>query len=311
MKKPRLTILTRAVGFHPLSKEWLSSIVKKVIGRVRGPEAVFRSLVDGLKEAEYAFNVNPLSMTNVSDKVVVLSGVDALEQMIDAKQNGSVKTLFAGPNVAVSTKDFNSILESNDIDKIIVNSEWTKDHTIVVSPALSNKVIIWPCGVKVPDVQKKIDANKTLIYKKNVSEEVLKEVTDYFSDINQPFEILEYGSFSQQKYFNTLKETEVLIYLQNSESQGLAMFEAWARNIPTLVYEHGVFTDKNGNKTEGKISAPYLTQNCGLSFKKAQFKEVWHSYQSSKNSFSPRAYINTNFTDKITALNLINEINNV
>lgn len=313
--KTRLTILTRTPGFHPFSKEFIASIVKKILGRVRGPEAVTRSLVSGLSELQVSFNINPLLTSSISETVVVLSSVSALKKALELKSQGKIKYIFAGPNVLVSSKDENGLLENPAINAVIVNSDWTRDHILTLSPQLKDKLIIWPCGVVLPPLthsKKESQRADVVIYRKQVPEEVLREVLAYMQEINQPYTLLTYGMFSQKKYFDTLTKARVMIYLQKSESQGLAIFEAWARSVPTINYEHGVFEDKdfltNRIQTKGKISAPYISSQSGITFKAGEFAQAWKDFIAQEKTFNPRLYIEQNFTDKITAQNLLNQI---
>lgn len=309
-ERPLLTILTRIPGFHPFSKEFWFYCIKKLIGRQRGPEAVARSLAQGLTELNYSFNVNPLFESQIGDTVLVLSGIQALEKALLLKRHGKIKKLFAGPNIVVSPKDHDGILENTLIDIVVTNSKWTEDHVLLLSPILKSKTIIWPCGVVLPETKKEEQAPLVLIYKKDVSEDIDSEVISTLKKHDIAYDVLTYGTFSQNEYFEKLTKTKVLIYLQKSESQGLAMFEAWARNVPTLVYESGVFTDKSGNITHGKISAPYLAPQAGLAFSQNEFEQVWNSFAQSEKSFSPRLYIEQQFTDRITAEHLLKLIDN-
>ena len=88
-----------------------------------------------------------------------------------------------------------------------------------------------------------------------------------------------------------------MIYLSVSESQGLAMFEAWARNVSTLVWEKGEY-EGDGKSISGKISAPYLTDQVGLAFSSVEdFSRQLEVFL--KFGFNPRKYVEENFSNKI------------
>ncbi|MCX6716964.1 MAG: hypothetical protein NTV72_03500 [Candidatus Taylorbacteria bacterium] len=63
-----------------------------------------------------------------------------------------------------------------------------------------------------------------------------------------------------------------MIYLQEVESQGIALQESWAKDVPTLVWnkEFFVYPNINYKVSDENISAPYLTEQNGMFFKNAE-----------------------------------------
>jgi hypothetical protein len=53
-----------------------------------------------------------------------------------------------------------------------------------------------------------------------------------------------------------------MIYFSSTESQGIAMQEAWSYDVPTLVYSQPYYFIKN--KRFNASSSPYLTKYCGF-----------------------------------------------
>jgi len=102
-----------------------------------------------------------------------------------------------------------------------------------------------------------------------------------------------------------------MIYLVESESQGLALAEAWLRNVPTFVWNRGYWQYGNYSWRDDKISAPYLTDECGLFFRDYNdFKEKLPLFLTKLSQFQPRKYALNNFIDVITTrkyLEIINE----
>jgi hypothetical protein len=106
--------------------------------------------------------------------------------------------------------------------------------------------------------------------------------------------VFSYGSFSKKEYAQALRKTKAMIYLQTVESQGLALQEAWAHDVPTLVWNAGSFTYPRTSVTAiGPISAPYLTEQAGIFFGTAKelhlilpvfIKKV------NESTFAPRDY---------------------
>jgi hypothetical protein len=50
------------------------------------------------------------------------------------------------------------------------------------------------------------------------------------------------------------------IYLQTTETQGMALQEARMMNVPTFVWNRGYFKNKYLFWADSKISAPYLDE---------------------------------------------------
>ncbi|MCX6716965.1 MAG: hypothetical protein NTV72_03505 [Candidatus Taylorbacteria bacterium] len=152
---------------HPniFKKENILYKIKKNILKDRGPSAVLESLTLGLNKAKIAYSLN--SPLKKMETVHILSGVSALKWAIDLKRSGYIKELIAGPNLVVTPRDDNSILIDKNIDKILLPSEWTAKFYSSISPEISNKIFIWPAGVKCELThKKKSESLKCLIYKK-------------------------------------------------------------------------------------------------------------------------------------------------
>ena len=100
-----------------------------------------------------------------------------------------------------------------------------------------------------------------------------------------------------------------MIYLSESESQGLALQEAWIRNVPTLVWDGG-YWQCGKYKWQGSSSAPYLTKDCGMFFKgKEDFINKFETFLKNLPNFQPREYSLENFTDETATKNYLKIIN--
>lgn len=288
-----------------LLPRWKNSI-KSLLGKVRGPEAVLDSLIKGLNELGVGYCVNYRHPPN--DIVAcVLSGAETLKWAIAQKQTGKIEKIIAGPNIVITPNDRQGLLKHPLIDKIIVPSQWVKEFYSLLAPEISSKIRIWAAGVEVPesfDERKEFDF---LVFNKIQPQSLFVQVSDFLTAQNPQFQIIDYGNFGQTDYFNLLKQSKNLIYLSASESQGLALFEAWARNVPALVWEPGVFK-YSGVEVSGKIAAPYLSMAAGESFKDIdEFKRILPKFLNS--GFSPRQYVLENFTNKICARKYLDIIN--
>jgi glycosyltransferase involved in cell wall biosynthesis len=88
-----------------------------------------------------------------------------------------------------------------------------------------------------------------------------------------------------------LNDCVALVYIGKSESQGIALLEAWAMNVPTFVYKANnpiSITSEHGTLILGPdqySAAPYLTDERGLFW--SNVSELG-SYLKDINHFSPR-----------------------
>jgi len=286
----------------------VKNAVKALLGRrTRGPEAVRQSLFTGFKElgVEFSFNAR---VNRPIEVACVLSGVKTLRWAIGLKKKGLIKKIIAGPNIAVSPKEENGLLEHSSIDKVVVPSCWIRDFYLTLSPSLAEKIQVWPAGVTVPPKTAKKKKYDFLVYNKIGENILFLDIREFLKGNDANFKIITYGKFNQKEYFELLDESKYEIYLSESESQGLAMFEAWARDVPTLVWERG-FWQKGANSWNGFTTSEYLTKQEGLRFK--DFKEFKVLFlKLSREKFSPREYISKNFTNRIGAKNYLTVINN-
>lgn len=264
-----------------------------------GPTNVFINLTEGLKNNGIKFNVNP-SKDKAYNVCLVLSGIDNLKKCIIFKKEKNIKMLLAGPNVVTVPSEHSYIIFSKSIDKILVPSDWVKKVYLNYKKECKN-ISIWFSGVRIYNF-KSSNRNKVLIYLKNKNK-FFEKCISYLIVNNINFEILKYGSFTQKKYFKLLKETRILIYFSSSESQGIAMQEAWSNNVPTLVYKQSFLT--YGKKKFKASSSPYLNKNCGYFFK--NFKEFVTRFDklNYNKKIKPKYWLNNNMSQDISVKKLL------
>lgn len=286
---------------NPLTIEFWKWIARKILRKYSGPDAVLDSLTRGLTELQVPFRVNPLYVSK-SSTVHVLNGIKVLEEMIQKKQSGTIKKLIAGPNLVILPHDNNEILNSKEIDNILVVSQWTHDFYCKNLSEIKEKISIWPAGVRIPRKSPLAKKSFCIVYKKNVPDDIFNEVLVQLKKNNIDYVLLNYSNFNQKKYFNLLNEASFMIYLQEVESQGIALQEAWVRDVPTLVWNKESFTYSNGEEVFGNIAAPFLTEKCGLFFKdKESFENSLDLFIKNIDNFRAKTYCIENLSDKKSA----------
>ena len=274
-----------------------------------GHYAVTRSLVEGLKKNNIKFNYNPSHKKDIAANVIVLAGTERLKDLVRLKQEGKIKTLFAGPNIFESPLEEDGILTDPEIDRCIVPSEWIKSHFIQESETLQNKIEIWHAGVdteywKPVAGQKR---NKVIIYWKTETEDFYLSVENLIRQYGYEPATIKYGSYSIEEYKERLNESVFIVFISRSESQGIAMAEAWSMNVPVYAWDPGKLEYKNRNYSQ-VTSCPYLTNESGMKWTDLdQLKEILEKTKNDISRFQPRKYALRHFSDEHTSAELVSK----
>ena len=271
--------------------------------RPRGPEAVLASLQRGLAVEGVDFALNPRRLA-AEGVVGVLSGHDALARAIEWRQGGSGRRLLAGPNLVILPSDEPELMTAPEIDLCLVPSEWVKRLYEEDSPELRGRVAVWPAGVD-PDYWTPGEpSRRALVYVKRVDGQRNvedAEVAGARSALERAgFEVvpLEYGTFKPSAYRSALRGAALMVFFSPTESQCLALVEAWAADVPTLVWDCGRLEYK-GRVYEGS-SAPYLSPATGAAFS-GDSGDLIARWDELRPGFRPREWVLENMTDAVCA----------
>jgi len=264
----------------------------------RGHPAVTRSILTGLKELNFPIIYNPILSFRITDTVWVLSGVNTLKYALSLKKRGLVKYIVAGPNIVTFSDDFDSVIGSPLVDLCLVPSIYVRNHYLKYCPTLAGRCDIWPAGVDInfwePLGRK---ANKVLIYVKDV--DLIEEANQLTRMLlNKDIECLKivYGTYTPTDYLDLLNQSACMIVYCRSESQGLALAEAWSTNVPTFVKKINSDTI-NGRMFEGS-SSPYLSNHTGDYFTTAaEAEKLVFDLISGQSEYAPRALVKDNMSD--------------
>jgi hypothetical protein len=329
MPRPVLSILTDPLPIgrdsFPEAARRIARIMKYILrkrsfashSRFRGHFAVTRSLVEGLEKIGADFNYNPNQLSELGDNVVVLAGVRTLRQAIRLKKKGRIRKLFAGPNIVHFSSDFGSILASPDVAAAIAPCDWVIESYVRDNPSLLGRIFAWPAGVDTaflkPDAGIKRD--RILIFDKQPATddpERIKPFVNYLQDQGWTVDVLERRKckvgYTQEHYLQLLQHTCLMVgFTGGSESQGLAWAEAWAADVPTLLWRN------TQQVLHGRLlrvsTAPYLCEQNGLFFDDLeQFKQQFAYWQAHRAQFAPRGWVLENMSDEVCARQLYEKV---
>ncbi|TAN34178.1 glycosyltransferase family 1 protein [Patescibacteria group bacterium] len=324
-----LIILTKSPKAGLFSKEIYWRVLRRLAGVKRGPDAVMDSLLRGLDELKrpYLLNVKSTEI-KPEDTVFVNGSLETLQWAI--KERKKFKKLVAGPNLVVTPNDGGGIINAPEIDLILQPSDWVRDFYLSISPRLSEKIKVWPAGVRVPEItnnrREKIlvfvknslsggelqalkNALAALSYKFIIKRSERSESEAFTSEraqIKYPVGFIFYDDYKQADYFRELNQAKAMLYFSLSESQGLALQEAWARNVPTLVWDRGRYEYNNYFWCAKNISCPYLNERCGMTFADfAELPAILEEFLRVLKRFDPRAYVEEQLSDLRSAEKLL------
>jgi len=314
LSKVQLTILTALI---PEYRGVVQSLVGGAAEKLRllcghnlrqgGHYAVTRSLVEGLKRIGANFNYNPVHKDHVGETVVVLADRGALEQAIAWKRDGRIGRLLAGPNLVVLPSDAPGLITAPEIDVYLVNSEWTYSAYLEAAPELERNCVIWAAGVDTefwkPLFHSARD-RRILIYQKNAPLALVDGCRRVVEKHGFTSVTLNYGEYDANRFLSELRMSHAAIFFSQSESQGIALAEAWAVNVPTMVWNPGWLA--YDGKMLKSSSAPYLTEATGLFFTGLEdFERTFEEWKGKKDCFSPRVWVTDHMTDEICAMKLL------
>ena len=284
---------------HPYSFEKITIFNKDCYN---GPNSVVLSLLRGLQQFPIKYTRNPELPTDCAPIVVVLSDVEYLAKVIAWKQAGYVTHIFAGPNLMHRSHDCDRILARDEVDIVLVPSEWVLVSYIQDDECLRNKIRVWYAGVdeqqwKPLSKSKRAKSNNVLIYVKNDENSLSYAVERLLKQYQWNPIRLNYGSYIHADYYKLLSEVSFAVFLSRSESQGISLAEAWAMDVPTLVWNPQDLV-AYGKKFDPISSSPYLTNYTGMEWKTEQdLEQLLKTMHKKLPTFSPRSWVLQHMTD--------------
>lgn len=232
---------------------------RKEVPSLGGHYGVTRSLRDGLEKTgtNLRWKFAERLGSDTSLVIHVLAGHDQLKQAITARSQGRCRRVLAGPNI-VMWPDEDELL--GQADTVIVPSQWVLDSYEVRQPGIGIKTKIWPAGVDETfwSPSSATQRHDITLYNKGRNDET-KDIGQLLTGAGYRVHVVSYGSYTTPQYRAALDKSFVCIVVGRSESQGLAIAEAWAMDVPTLVARFDVLFDHITCS-----AAPYMSDATGL-----------------------------------------------
>lgn len=186
------------------------------------------------------YRVNPLTVPR-SGPLGIVSGARTLTWAVESLARACTHGLVVGPNVNVLASENPLAFESARVSRILVPSEWVRTMWASDLPAIADRLATWPCGVDYDLWRPPVDRSgplRPLVYVKVAWPGLLEEVEASLRSAGlAEWAVISYGSHSPDEFKRLLGGSSCLIYIGGSESQGLALLEAWAMDVPTFVFD--------------------------------------------------------------------------
>ena len=299
-----LTLLTEPLSWYLRFIFYVKKILKRVFFlKIFGPMAVVDSLIKWLRDTpNIIWNHNP-NEHDLYETVYVPVDILALKYALILKKKNVIKKLIVWPNITIPLSRDDIFFDPN-IDIIVVPSRWLQDYFYSLLWCKDPRIIIVPAGV---DINKSShNPQDIILYKKNCPEHLFIFVRDFLEKNNHKYSLFVYGDFNHDDFLRALDNSKGLIYLQTSESQWIALHEAWMRDVPTLVWNQWYWEYKGMIWKDSHISAPYLTDECGDFFESEKdFPTAFNLFFSKFHLYSPKAYCMREFSHEIALKHLI------
>jgi len=270
-----------------------------------GPVVVAENLLQELKSrTDIAWSlVTPES--NFERKYSVMWVVNNLKDLVWASENKArlgCQYLWAGPNLVVVPQEGQEIIGHRQIDRVVVPCQWVGEVYSYLMPTIKEKLMVWPVGIDAEFWRPNTTSEKQLIvvYDKG-NPELAEKIDSGLCSFGEKTVKITYGNYRKNEYKDLLEQAKAMVWLSATESQGIALMEALAMNIPVLCLKNNVwnyqsFELQTGFRYDGATSAPYFNEQCGMFFEDGQdfFQKQYPAFSRNIASFTPRAYLYEN-----------------
>ena len=276
---------------------------QKIAGKSNGP----REVRDLIKQQSHFKKISEFKTSKSVSGLWVPENEELLIRLLRSKIPAN--RLFIGPNIAIEKPVLSELILRNSKTRVLVPSQSMKEILLRRELGyLPENILVWFAGVDhrywnpVPITKKQF----VLVYQKGPdSEERVKAVEESLQTLNLLSVKIIYGNYKQDEYLKLLNECKFVIWVGHTETQGIAQFQAWAMNVPTLV---SGLPEKRIREHDGLVAsaAPYLSGQTGVSAAgdHPTLEEI-SSMNESLASFSPRKWVIENATREISISNLV------
>ncbi len=263
--------------------------------QVRGPYKVFANLVKGLDRIGYPYVIN--RDLNATKRLWIHDDVTALSYMQHSKAYKVV-----GPNLFVLPSDMPpNISFANTI--YLQPCEWAKQMWAYAGFSAC-PLQSWPVGIDTDEFSPAPNSvnsaeKQVLVYYKRRDPQELPRIFSALHSLGLSYRLVLYQSYSETEYKQLLSDTSFVIWHGGAESQGIALQEAMAMNVPILLCDvasvsqtHGGYPFASQFHDLPVTAAPYFDENCGIRITDLDvLPTALHQMLQQCDMFQPRDYV--------------------
>jgi hypothetical protein len=283
----------------------ISNEIFKPNSAISGPGKVYHNLIQGLEKLRIPYVIN--ANLDYCEYLWIYNDATALKKL--AGLNPEIKVVV-GPSFILPRQVDAQLAVGLSRALVLQPSLWTKE--MIMSWGWDFCPIdVWPVGIDLKRFAPIGTVRDTvLVYFKQRDLVALTTVEKILKEKNIRYEVIVYGKYDEKQYQSVLARTTYIIWLGRQESQGIALEEALAMNVPMIVIEPTALGDwAPANKKDQRLftpqelkyapvtAAPYFDERCGLKIEKLSElpKAVVHM-QNTYGTYQPRAYIQDNLS---------------
>ena len=273
----------------------------------------------GLPQAHRNFNINIDQLDLIKSNVVVVSDLEAGLQAYDLKSKTKIKTLMVGPNIVGNPYTHDAFISWPHIDAFLSPSLWPAQTMVRLLPTLEGRIRIWFAGIDEnywrPELAFAQKNNKAVLIYRKTHPELCDAVEKILREHGFTVSTVSYGSYNHDEFKNKLSRCCFAVFISSSESQGIALAEAWSMDVPTLVWNPGQSVQYEGIEWNNVTSCAYLNPWVGKDWKTVEdLESLLKNFEIDATPYHPRRWVLLHMTDKISAevlIHFIREMNKV
>ena len=260
----------------------------------RGPHKVFMNLVKGLDLLGYPYVVN--RDLRATRRLWINYDVGALRYLRRTDARAVV-----GPNLFSIPADIPPALDLSGCLYVHPGS-WVVD--VWKGLGYEGPLATWASGIDTEEFRPRGAARRharprALVYYKRRTKSDLDVVLRALQARGVPFSVMVYGCYTQSEFLEGLDEADFVVWIGCAETQGIALQEALACDVPVLVCDATSLLQEVGSPSIARAgdgfrvtSAPYFDQRCGdLVDSVTDFALSLDQFMEKLGGYEPREYV--------------------
>lgn len=226
----------------------------------RGPKVGINSTFHSIKEFDVVRRYNP---NWIGEKIWIPAGsLHRASHLPHVPSNGC--QIIYGPNIHVEDMENKPYLDHKEVT-FLVPCDWVVKATEKYLPQAN--IVVFPYGIEIPKSDLLGKAEEIVVYIKNEKnrtklEKEVQIVRDFARSNGLIIKFFEYGQYKKSHFLDSLKKAKFAVWFGQTESQGIALMEAWSYDVPTLVRRKDSWLDPDDEVFRAE-AAPYLNSRRG------------------------------------------------